>query len=126
MLGNFYVLSSNLHYIIKSYIPAVSAAATMLPFYEILISNFLKHHYFFFLRIISTELSGLVNGSVEKAPAFLKVRRCNLTEGSYPQLLLDKWDAYHTEKTSENDRPDEKLFLSTQKFVILELSNGGK
>ena len=35
-------------------------------------------------------------------------------------------DAYHAEKTSENDRPDEKLFQQPQKFVVLELSNGGK
>ena len=35
-------------------------------------------------------------------------------------------DAYHAEKISENDRPDEKLFQQPQKFVVLELSNGGK
>ena len=75
--------------------------------------------------IISTELSALATQN--QAPAFLTVRRCNLTEGRYPQLLLDKWDAYHAEKISENDRPDEKLFQhQTQKFVVLELNNGGE
>ena len=72
--------------------------------------------------IISSELSRL---AVKEAPGFLSVLRCNLTEGFYPRVLLDKWDAYDAEKLSENDRPDEKLFQQSQKFVVLELSNGG-
>ena len=74
--------------------------------------------------IISNELSSLASQNV--APGFLTVRRCDLTEGYYPQILLDKWDAYHEEKTSENDRPDDKLLDQTQKFLVLELNNGGR
>ena len=77
--------------------------------------------------IISTELSRLSSGS--EAPGFLTVLRCNLTEGRYPDTLLQKWDDYDREKGSENDRPDDSLFgdkADTQKFVSLELKNGGQ
>ena len=44
----------------------------------------------------------------------------------YPDDLLDKWDHYDAEKGSENDRPDASLFGLQQKFVVLELKNGGQ
>ena len=64
-----------------------------------------------------------------RAPGFLSVLGCYLTEGRYPNDLLAKWDDYHQEKVSENDRPDESLFGqddSDQQFVVLELKNSGQ
>ncbi len=84
---------------------------------------------------ISTELSRLTEGvgrtklKSSQAPCFLKVNSCNLTEGLYPAELLEKWDDYNNDKGSENDRPDEAHFAgqdAPQKFVVLELNNGGK
>ena len=87
--------------------------------------------------IISTELSRLSASMASKnrqppiqhmAPGFLTVLSCALTEGRYPNTLLEKWDAYDSEKGSENDRPDDALFkdCQDQKFVVLELKNGGQ
>ena len=64
-----------------------------------------------------------------RAPGFLSVLGCYLTEGRYPNDLLAKWDDYHQEKVSENDRPDESLFGHDdhdQQFVVLELKNSGR
>ena len=75
--------------------------------------------------IISTELSDL-SKACSMAPGFLNVRRCNLIHGTYPQILLEKWDAYEAEKGSDNDRPDFfEAAAEMQKFVVLEMSNGG-
>lgn len=88
--------------------------------------------------IISTELSKLatttnggdgLDSTFTVAPGFLSVLRCDLAQGNYPEILLEKWDVYDREKTSENDRPDGNLFKDQdemQKFVVLELSNGGQ
>lgn len=82
--------------------------------------------------IISTELSELaseVGGKDAMAPGFLSVRRCDVAQGCYPEILLEKWDEYDRDNVSENDRPDGCLFANQsepQKFVVLELSNGGK
>ena len=83
--------------------------------------------------IISTELSSLASQSGDAtatatAPGFLVLRRCNLIQGNYPPILLDKWDAYQADKGSDNQRPDSYLFPvdSMQKFVVLEMSNGGE
>ena len=67
-----------------------------------------------------------------KAPGFLTVLNCYLTEGRYPNDLLAKWDDYHVQKVSENDRPDDSLFgqdgaiAEHQQFVVLELKNSGE
>ena len=67
-----------------------------------------------------------------KAPGFLTVLNCYLTEGRYPNDLLAKWDDYHVGKVSENDRPDDSLFgqdeaiAEAQQFVVLELKNSGE
>lgn len=80
--------------------------------------------------IISSELSKLSSqqepGADIDAPGFLTVLSCNLTEGRYPDHLLDKWDDFDRQKGSENERPDEQLFGNSQKFVVLQLRNGGQ
>ena len=62
------------------------------------------------------------------APGFLNIRQCNLIRGNYPPILLTKWDEYQDAKGSDNVRPDTDLFPvdSMQKFVVLEMSNGGE
>ena len=80
--------------------------------------------------IISTELSDLSKATSDEAikttaPGFLNVRRCNLIQGIYPPILLEKWDAYEAEKGSDNERPDIFEVATMQKFVVLEMANGG-
>lgn len=76
--------------------------------------------------IISTELSKLSSShhQTNAAPGFLTVRSCYLTEGRYPNKLLEKWDDYRAEKGSDNERPD--IFPAKQNFIVLELENGGE
>ena len=45
-------------------------------------------------------------------------------QGKYPEKLLELWDQFDAEKTSENTRPD---FLPTdQLYIALEFNNGGQ
>ncbi|CEL63868.1 hypothetical protein RSOLAG1IB_05632 [Rhizoctonia solani AG-1 IB] len=54
---------------------------------------------------------------------FIKLAKVYVAFGSYPQELLDLWDAYDREFKSESIRPDS--FLPSQMFVLLILPDGG-
>ncbi|KAG8713476.1 hypothetical protein FRC11_012025 [Ceratobasidium sp. 423] len=54
---------------------------------------------------------------------FIKLVKVYVAFGSYPQELLDLWDAYDREFKSESIRPDS--FLPSQMFVLLILPDGG-
>ncbi|CAE6533802.1 unnamed protein product [Rhizoctonia solani] len=54
---------------------------------------------------------------------FIKLVKAYVAFGSYPQELLDLWDAYDREFESESIRPDS--FLPSQMFVLLVLPDGG-
>ncbi|KAJ1309234.1 hypothetical protein OPQ81_004901 [Rhizoctonia solani] len=54
---------------------------------------------------------------------FIKLVKVYVAFGSYPQELLDLWDAYDREFKSESIRPDS--FLPSQMFVLLVLPDGG-
>ena len=55
---------------------------------------------------------------------FVEVRNCIVFKGAYPPKLLQLWDDFDREKTSENSRPD--YLPSDQLYVALEFNNGGK
>ncbi|KAL5636420.1 hypothetical protein ACGC1H_000402 [Rhizoctonia solani] len=54
---------------------------------------------------------------------FIKLAKAYVAFGSYPQELLDLWDAFDREFKSESIRPDS--FLASQLFVLLVLPDGG-
>ncbi|GAB1519554.1 hypothetical protein RhiTH_002622 [Rhizoctonia solani] len=54
---------------------------------------------------------------------FIKLAKVYVAFGSYPQELLDLWDAYDREFKSESIRPDS--FLRSQMFALLILPDGG-
>ncbi|KAG9120202.1 hypothetical protein FRC07_004388 [Ceratobasidium sp. 392] len=54
---------------------------------------------------------------------FIKLVRAHVARGSYPQELLELWDAYDRETGSESIRPDS--FLASQLYVLLILPDGG-
>ncbi|CAE7181870.1 unnamed protein product [Rhizoctonia solani] len=54
---------------------------------------------------------------------FIKLAKVHVAFGSYPQELLDLWDAYDREFRSESIRPDS--FLPSQLYVLLILPDGG-
>lgn len=47
-----------------------------------------------------------------------------MVKGAYPEQLLAAWDAFKSEKTSENERPSK--FSQSQTFCILQLSHHGR
>ena len=55
---------------------------------------------------------------------FVEVRKCVLFQGEYPSKLLELWDEFDAEKTSENSRPD--YLPADQLYMALEFNNGGR
>ena len=47
-----------------------------------------------------------------------------VVKGTYPEQLLFAWDAFATERKSENERPSK--FSETQTYCIIQLSHHGK
>lgn len=74
--------------------------------------------------VISKSLSCLRSGSINRTDGFVEVRQCHLFQGEYPEKLLELWDDYDAEKTSENDRPD--YMPRDQLYIGLEFNNGGR
>ncbi|KAG8742435.1 hypothetical protein FRC10_001449 [Ceratobasidium sp. 414] len=54
---------------------------------------------------------------------FITLIRAHVARGSYPRELLELWDAYDKEFTSESMRPD--CFSPSQLYVLLVLPDGG-
>lgn len=74
--------------------------------------------------VISQSLSKLRQGKKNRTEGFVEVRNCVVFQGKYPEKLLELWDQFDAEKTSENTRPD---FLPTdQLYIALEFNNGGQ
>ncbi|XP_063221720.1 uncharacterized protein LOC134530636 isoform X2 [Bacillus rossius redtenbacheri] len=74
--------------------------------------------------VIAMELSNLRDGIENATSSFSEVLRCLCVQGHYPKRLLDLWNQYADEKTSENDSPT--VFNSDQLFIILELAHAGR
>ncbi|XP_037960489.1 serine/threonine-protein kinase haspin homolog [Teleopsis dalmanni] len=75
--------------------------------------------------VITMELSNL--DSIENPNStigFVKINRVTCVKGKYPTHLVNLWEAYDEEKTSENDHP--AIFTNTQLYIVLELEYGGQ
>ncbi|KAJ7180380.1 other/Haspin protein kinase [Mycena crocata] len=59
----------------------------------------------------------------EVCNGFVKLLRTYIVKGTYPQVLLELWDAYYQRKGSEGVRPD--TFTVSQAYAIIVLPNGG-
>ncbi|XP_052101865.1 serine/threonine-protein kinase haspin-like [Mytilus californianus] len=74
--------------------------------------------------VISKELSLLRTSKDSQTDNFCEVNSVSCVKGKYPRELLKQWDMFHTEKESQNDRPD--VFTDQQLFIVFEFADGGK
>ncbi|XP_076104663.1 uncharacterized protein LOC143073192 [Mytilus galloprovincialis] len=74
--------------------------------------------------VISKELSLLRTSKDSQTDNFCEVNSVSCVKGKYPRELLKQWDTFHTEKESQNDRPD--MFTDQQLFIVFEFADGGK
>lgn len=73
------------------------------------------------LRVTSDSKGKLLLPSVEK---LLTSIRAVVTQGQYPQQLLNEWYKYDEEKGSENYSPD--FYDDEQLYIVINLENGGQ
>ncbi|CAG2101560.1 unnamed protein product [Medioppia subpectinata] len=74
--------------------------------------------------VISKEFNKLKTGlTANRAPNYIHMLRVTATRGLFPQKLMDAWNAFDDEKTSENDDPNN--YTEDQLYVVLQLANGG-
>ncbi|XP_056662898.1 serine/threonine-protein kinase haspin [Monodelphis domestica] len=73
--------------------------------------------------IISKELSLLAEEPLHRTEGFIALYASRCVRGSYPDLLLQAWDAFHRLRGSDNERPD--FFGNEQLYVVLEFEFGG-
>nr|XP_039249837.1 uncharacterized protein LOC120327576 [Styela clava] len=73
--------------------------------------------------ISSKELHALREGVVNVTDGFIELYKVTCVKGSYPQFLLEAWDVYDEERTSENDKPDN--FSNDQLYLIFQFADGG-
>lgn len=74
--------------------------------------------------IIAEELHKLRFNDNYKTSGFCEVKSIKCLIGKYPNKLIDLWNKYDEEKTSENDCPS--MFTDEQLYISLELGNGGQ
>lgn len=73
---------------------------------------------------IFRELHKLRFGNECSTDGFVGVNRIMCVVGKYPDKLIELWENYDEEKTSENDCPS--MFEDDQLFIILDLAHGGQ
>ncbi|XP_015372211.1 PREDICTED: uncharacterized protein LOC107167591 [Diuraphis noxia] len=74
--------------------------------------------------VIATELNKLWNKSnLNYTSSFCKLKRVSCVQGKYPSILINYWHQYDKDKGSDNDNPN--ILPNDQKFMILEMENGG-
>lgn len=57
-------------------------------------------------------------------PCFTKVNKIRCAKGKYHKQLINAWEEYDRQKTSENDHPS--CFTSDQLYLIIEMEHGGE
>lgn len=62
--------------------------------------------------------------SSEVTSAFVELRGSAVCRGEYPRELLDAWNAWDKEHTSENDCP--QIFKSDQHYIVFVFADGGR
>lgn len=74
--------------------------------------------------VIAQELTGLRYGDKYMTDGFVEAVNVRCVQGRYPDHLIDLWELYDENRTSDNDHPE--LFKDEQLFIVLELANGGQ
>lgn len=64
-----------------------------------------------------------ISKAMSSIPGFVKLKSQQVVKGRYPAALLEQWDLWKVERTSESDRPD--WYLEEQKYCIIALEHGG-
>lgn len=70
------------------------------------------------------ELDNLRLNDRYKTNGFVEVTNISCIIGKYPKKLLELWNIYDNEKSSDNDCPS--IFDENQLYIALELSHGGE
>ncbi|KAI1285361.1 Serine/threonine-protein kinase haspin [Halotydeus destructor] len=73
--------------------------------------------------MISKTFNSLRNSEINQTPNFINMMQAACVKGKFPKKLLDEWDAFDQEKTSENMDPRE--YPSDHLHVVMVLNNGG-
>ncbi|KYN28951.1 Putative serine/threonine-protein kinase haspin like protein [Trachymyrmex cornetzi] len=74
--------------------------------------------------VIAKELDNLKLNDTYKTNGFVEVKNISCITGKYPEKLLELWNIYDNEKTSDNDSPS--MFDENQLYIVFELSHGGE
>ncbi|XP_011254943.1 uncharacterized protein LOC105250493 isoform X2 [Camponotus floridanus] len=74
--------------------------------------------------VIAKELDNLRLNTVYKTSGFVEVRSIKCIIGKYPKRLVELWNIYDDNKTSDNDCPS--MFEENQLYIALELGDGGE
>lgn len=73
---------------------------------------------------ICRELDDLKLNVTHKTNGFIEVKNISCIKGKYPEKLIELWNIYDNDKTSDNDCPS--MFSEDQLYIALELSHGGE
>lgn len=73
---------------------------------------------------ICRELDDLKLNAVYKTNGFVEVKNISCIIGKYPEKLIELWNIYDSDKTSDNDCPS--MFGENQLYIALELGHGGE
>ncbi|XP_070169948.1 uncharacterized protein Haspin [Polyergus mexicanus] len=74
--------------------------------------------------VIAKELDNLRLNTTYKTSGFVEVRSIKCIVGKYPKKLVELWNTYDDNKTSDNDSPS--MFDENQLYIALELGDGGE
>ncbi|XP_011705185.1 PREDICTED: uncharacterized protein LOC105460437 isoform X2 [Wasmannia auropunctata] len=74
--------------------------------------------------VIAKELDNLRLNDTYKTNGFVEVKNISCIIGKYPEKLIELWNIYDNNKTSDNDCPS--MFGENQLYIALELSHGGE
>ncbi|KMQ96020.1 serine threonine-protein kinase haspin-like protein [Lasius niger] len=74
--------------------------------------------------VIAKELDNLRLNTMYKTSGFVEVRSIKCIMGKYPEKLVELWNTYDDNKTSDNDCPS--MFDESQLYIALELCDGGE
>lgn len=74
--------------------------------------------------IFFRELDKLSENEYNHTPCFTKVNKIRCAKGKYHKQLINAWEEYDRQKTSENDHPS--CFTSDQLYLIIEMEHGGE
>ncbi|TGZ38628.1 putative serine/threonine-protein kinase haspin-like protein [Temnothorax longispinosus] len=74
--------------------------------------------------MIAKELDDLKLNATYKTNGFVEVKNISCIKGKYPEKLIELWNIYDNNKTSDNDCPS--MFGENQLYIALELGHGGE